>query len=84
MTTSEFKVAVSAWKCENRQTCLEVCPTNVLEMVTPAGVGNPLLLLKIRIHGGLIAGASREADCIGCMACVDACPEHAIRVTRMG
>jgi NAD-dependent dihydropyrimidine dehydrogenase PreA subunit len=76
-----FTVTVKPSKCENKQDCVDVCPTNVFDLVKPAGIANPFVRLKIRVHGGLIASAAREEDCTGCMACIPACPESAITVT---
>jgi NAD-dependent dihydropyrimidine dehydrogenase PreA subunit len=76
-----FNVDVNPGHCENKRECLEVCPTDVFEMVRPVGVRNPFIRLKIRVHGGVVATAARAQDCIGCMACVEACPENAIVVT---
>ena len=75
-----YAVRINPSRCENKQDCRAVCPTEVFDMVKPTGIGNPFMRLKIAVHGGLIASATREADCIGCMACVNACPEHAIDV----
>jgi NAD-dependent dihydropyrimidine dehydrogenase PreA subunit len=79
-----FDVIVRADRCENKKTCLEVCPTDVFEMVKPVGVRNPFIRLKIRVHGGVVASPIRENDCIGCMRCVEVCPEDAITVTAAG
>lgn len=76
----EYRVVVDPGRCENKQQCLEACPTDVFDMVKPR-VSNLLIRLKIRVHGGVIAEPVREAQCIGCMACVTACPENAITVT---
>jgi NAD-dependent dihydropyrimidine dehydrogenase PreA subunit len=75
-----YQVFVDPAHCENKRECIEVCPTDVFEMIRPE-VSGLLLRLKIRLHGGVIAAPVREADCIGCMACVTACPESAIAVT---
>jgi 4Fe-4S ferredoxin len=75
-----YDVFVDPGRCENKQQCLDVCPTDVFDMVKPR-VGNLLIRLKIRVHGGVIAAPVRESQCIGCMACVTACPEDAITVT---
>ena len=80
VATGGYRVVVDPGRCENKQECLDVCPTDVFDMVKPR-VGNLLLRLKIRVHGGLVAEGTRESQCIGCMACVSACPENAITVT---
>ena len=84
MTSGDkYRVVVSPGRCENKQQCIVVCPTDVFAMIKPQGVSNPFLRLKIRVHGDLIASALREAQCIGCMECVSACPEGAITVSLM-
>ena len=64
--------------CEGKQTCVEVCPTDVFEM-QKTKVKHPLFRLKIIVHGGVQAVPVNDA-CIGCMECVSACPESAIVV----
>ncbi len=80
VATGGYRVVVDPGSCENKQECLDVCPTDVFDMVKPR-VSNLLLRLKIRVHGGVVAEPTREGQCIGCMACVTACPESAITVT---
>lgn len=75
-----FRVQVDPFRCENKQDCLEACPANVFEMARPDRTNNLMVRLKIRFHGGLIAVPVREADCVGCMKCVEACPKGAIKV----
>ena len=76
-----WEVLVNNRACENKQTCIDVCPTDVFDML-PATVRHPLFWLKIKAHGGQQAVPVREESCIGCMECVTACPELAITVTR--
>ena len=78
--SGRWDVLVDPGSCENKRECLDVCPTGVFDMVAPR-VRNPLIRLKIKVHGGVISAPTREEDCIGCMACVTACPESAITVT---
>lgn len=75
-----YRVTVNPNRCENKQTCLDVCPTDVFELRRPEGIRNPFVRLKILAHGNRIAYAAREADCIGCLKCVEVCPEVAIVV----
>ena len=82
-TTGRFRVRVNPGRCENRQECLLICPTDVFEMTRPAGIWNPLTRMKVLAHGGRIANPAREAQCIGCMACVSQCPEGAITVASI-
>ena len=74
-----WHVTVSEARCENRRDCVRVCPERVFEMRRPR-IRNPLLWLKMKAHGGLQAFPVRPDACTGCMACVSACPEHAIVV----
>ena len=78
--SAAYSVQINLNRCENKQECVAVCPTNVFDMVKPPPALSLISRLKIRVHGGLVASAAREPDCIGCMACVNACPEHAIEV----
>jgi NAD-dependent dihydropyrimidine dehydrogenase PreA subunit len=80
---ARFRVEVNPGRCENRRECLLICPTDVFEMTRPVSVRNPFVRMKILVHGGQIASPSREAQCIGCMACVVHCPEGAITVRAL-
>jgi NAD-dependent dihydropyrimidine dehydrogenase PreA subunit len=60
------KVTVDLDVCEGAGVCVEVCPMNVYDMVD--------------VEGEQKAQATREEDCIMCMACVNACPTQAITV----
>jgi NAD-dependent dihydropyrimidine dehydrogenase PreA subunit len=60
------KVTVDLDACEGAGVCAEVCPMNVYDMVD--------------VEGEQKAQATREEDCIMCMACVNACPTQAITV----
>ena len=60
------KVTVDLDACEGAGVCAEVCPMNVYDMVD--------------VGGEQKAQATREEDCIMCMACVNACPTQAITV----
>ena len=76
---ARWDVAVNYHACEGKQTCLEVCPTDVFEM-RKTRVKHPLFRLKIIVHGDMQAVPVNEEACIGCMKCVTACPEVAIAV----
>ena len=76
---ARWDVAVNDHACEGKQTCLEVCPTDVFEMQKTT-LKHPLFRLKIIVHGGMQAVPVNEEACIGCMECVTACPEAAIVV----
>ena len=76
---ARWDVVVNDHACEGKQTCIDVCPTDVFEMQN-ATVKHPLFRLKIIVHGGMQAVPVNEDACIGCMECVTACPEAAIVV----
>ena len=61
------EVKVDWNKCTGAEVCVGVYPMNVYEMVDSGG-------------GQKKAKPERVADCIMCMACVNACPEGAITV----
>ncbi len=74
-----WKVTVNDHACEGKETCLDVCPTDVFQM-RPTTVRNPFFPFKIKVRGGIQAVPVDEAACIGCMECVTACPDKAITV----
>ncbi len=52
-------------------------------MVKPAP-GIPVLTrIKVAFHGGRQGAVRNEAECIGCLKCVEACPERAITVKQV-
>jgi NAD-dependent dihydropyrimidine dehydrogenase PreA subunit len=75
----KWRVIVNYHSCEGKQTCIDVCPTDVFVM-QPTRVRHPLFWLKIKVHGGKQAVPVNEDACIGCMECVKVCPELAIGV----
>jgi NAD-dependent dihydropyrimidine dehydrogenase PreA subunit len=77
-----YRVIVKIARCENKGKCLEVCPTDVFDLVKPTGIRNPLLRLKLLAHGNRVAEPVRGSACIGCMLCVEACPQDAIKVAN--
>jgi len=75
------RVTVDPKRCEGARDCLRVCPVAVFALRRPQpGALSLLLRLKVAVHGGKQAVVENEAACTACMACVDACPERAIRV----
>ena len=79
-----FRVVVNTSRCEGARDCVRVCPTNVFAMRAPEPGLSLLARLKVAVHGGKQARVEREDACNGCMACVTACPEHAITVAPHG
>jgi ferredoxin-type protein NapG len=67
--------------------CIAACPTNALELLAGASVGNP----ETKERGDVILGQAviDESTCLayrltGCLACYDACPYGAIGVLNEG
>jgi 4Fe-4S ferredoxin len=73
--------------CENKGSCVTVCPYDVfvireLDEEDKRELG-PLDRVKLWVHGGKQAYADFADRCRGCGACVAACPESAISLTRL-
>jgi len=75
-------------RCEGKEDCVQVCPYDVFEMRKLSAqdkAAMPLLArLKAFAHGNWQAYAVRANDCHACGLCVSACPEHAIKLERVG
>jgi NAD-dependent dihydropyrimidine dehydrogenase PreA subunit len=81
---ASFVVEIDNRRCEGKAACLRVCPTRVFRL-DKAPKGLPLLArLKVAAHGGKQAIVFDPEACIGCMQCVEACPEDAIMVRPAG
>jgi NAD-dependent dihydropyrimidine dehydrogenase PreA subunit len=72
---------------EGAGNCEDVCPFHVFELrkltkselkALPFGPW-----LKVKVHGGKQAFVVNGDDCHACGLCVAACPEKAIRLTRI-
>jgi NAD-dependent dihydropyrimidine dehydrogenase PreA subunit len=75
-------------RCEGKRDCVEVCPYHVFDVrkLTDAERGRLGLLTRIKVfvHGGRQAFATRAQDCHACGRCVSACPEKAIKLRAAG
>jgi NAD-dependent dihydropyrimidine dehydrogenase PreA subunit len=78
---------VDPHKCEGAGDCARVCPHQVFEIrkLTKGELkALPLIpWLKVLAHGGSQAFVANPSDCHACGLCVAACPEKAIRLTRL-
>ena len=74
-------------RCEGKAACVEVCPYDVFEIrkVEPSDHARlgAMSKFKIWVHGGKVAYTPNADQCRACGLCVAACPEHAIRLTRI-
>ena len=81
-----FAPVVDRGKCDAKRDCEAVCPYLVFEVrrIDDADFAKLSFLqkLKSRAHKRQSAYTPRAADCSACGACVDACPEEAIRLVR--
>lgn len=73
-------------RCEGKESCVEVCPYDVLAMGTlSSGERSALSWLgwfKSLAHGWRQAYVVRAEQCHACGLCVEACPENAIKLAR--
>jgi 4Fe-4S ferredoxin len=78
---------IDAHRCEGKGDCEEVCPYNVFELrKLTAGEMKALPFLpwlKVLAHGGKQGFVINADACHACGLCVTACPEKAIRLTRL-
>jgi 4Fe-4S ferredoxin len=74
-------------RCEGKADCARVCPENVFEIrrIEAADYRRLGLLhrFKQRMHGMQVAYTPNEDACRACGLCVDACPKHAITLSKV-
>ncbi len=75
-------------RCEGKGPCVAICPVHVFDMGVLAREHRGALTVvgKIKgfVHGWKQALIVDAAACHGCGLCVQACPEHAITLERVG
>lgn len=78
---------IDALKCEGKGDCVDVCPHDVFEIRKLTKVELKALplgpWLKVLVHGGKQGFVTIPDVCHACGLCVAACPEKAIRLTRL-
>ena len=74
-------------RCEGKADCLRVCPYDVFDVrklnAQERGRLGLLARVKVAIHGGKQAFVINPDACHACGLCVSACPEAAIRLSRV-
>ena len=84
---AEFAPVVDRSKCEGKADCVEVCPLHVFEVrrIDDADFAKLGVLAKLKsiAHGRKTAYTPRATACEACGECVAACPESAIKLTRV-
>jgi 4Fe-4S ferredoxin len=78
---------IDSHRCEGAGDCEEVCPYGVFKLrklTKPEMKALPFgPWLKVVVHGGKQAFVVNGDECHACGLCVTACPEKAIRLTRI-
>ena len=74
-------------RCEGKAECVAVCPKSVFALGTlpKRDRAHRSLRGKLKglVHGWQQALLPNAAACEGCGRCIEACPEHAITLTRV-
>jgi 4Fe-4S ferredoxin len=83
----ELAPLVDRSRCEGKAECVEVCPYHVFEVarIHDDDFAKLGLLAKLKsvAHGRKTAYTPRASACQACGKCVEACPEKAIKLTRV-
>ncbi|MBI3677946.1 MAG: ferredoxin family protein [Proteobacteria bacterium] len=78
---------VDAHKCEGKEDCVRVCPYDVFtvrKLTNNERAALPFFVrLKVAVHGGKQAFVTKPDQCHACGLCVAACPEKAIRLSKL-
>ena len=73
-------------RCEAKGPCVPACPYNVLviRILTAEEKAEltPMQRFRTFVHGNKRAFVADADACRGCGLCVEACPEHAIKLKR--
>ena len=73
-------------RCEAKGPCVPACPYNVLviRILTAEEKAEltPMQRFRTFVHGNKRAVVADADACRGCGLCVEACPEHAIKLKR--
>jgi NAD-dependent dihydropyrimidine dehydrogenase PreA subunit len=84
---AEVVPVIDRERCENKGSCVEVCPYDVL-VIHKVGEEQKRALsligrIKLAVHGNQQAFVEHADRCHGCGLCVAACPEKAITLERV-
>jgi NAD-dependent dihydropyrimidine dehydrogenase PreA subunit len=83
----EWTPVVDRAKCEGKAECVEVCPLHVFEVrrIDDADFAQLGVFAKWKslAHGRKTAYTPRASACQACGKCVAACPEKAIKLSRV-
>ena len=83
-----FAPVIDRNKCEGKEDCVQVCPYDVFEMRKLSAEDKGALpffsRMKALAHRNWQAFAVRADQCHACGLCVAVCPEHAIKLQRVG